>query len=185
MTRKDLYSTVLKVAGIIYLITLLPIIPILIIQIIEHKLINMIIDIVLYGIQVSAVLLMIFKSNYIISVFKMNAQSEEEIDISFSSPNKTKIIEIAIVLFALFIAIKNGMELIKSLFYLFRMSVNPSRHMSSSYFSDPSILIDSEWNQVYKQLFVLICAFLLISFHTKITTWVMRISGDNEKYEIE
>jgi len=50
--------------------------------------------------------------------------------------------------------------------------------MTSTYLSDPALLMQSEWNEVYLQLFGMVCAFLMITYHVKMTKWILKISGD-------
>jgi hypothetical protein len=180
MRKKDLYSVILKITGLVYIITLLPIIPLFIFQIVELRAINLLLDITLYGIQLAVIFLLIFQSNFIIKTFRLDADAEDELEINFSNPNKTKIIEIGLILFALFIGLKNLMAFMTSIFFLFKMSVNPSRHVTTTYLSDPALLMQAEWNEVYLQLFGMACAFLMITFHVKITKWILKISGDEE-----
>jgi len=79
MRKKDLYNVILKITGLVYIITLLPVVPMFIFQIIELRTINLLLDITLYGIQLGAIFLLIFQSDFIIKTFRLDADAEDEL----------------------------------------------------------------------------------------------------------
>lgn len=180
MSKKDVFQITLKIIGLIYLLSILAVLPVLISILVQSNFDEIIYTIPLQGTQLIVALLLIFKSDWLIRFFKLSEGYENELHINLSSPDKTKILEIGIILFATIWAIRVVYQLILNLLFVFRISINPNRVIDHSRLNDLNGLLNSNMSSVYEQLFALVCAFMLIAFSTKISRWISKISEERK-----
>ncbi len=181
MRKKDLYEIVLKCVGAVLLLTFLAIVPLIVLMIYEKNYDELIYTVLLNGTQLIAVWLLIFKTNHLIKFFRLDGGEDKEIELNLANPNKSKILEVGIVLFALFLMIRNVMSLILNLYFIFKVSINPNRHLPNNTSNNLFNILEHEYLDLTNQVFFIVCAFLLITFNQKIVAWVLKISGDTNK----
>lgn len=185
MRKKDLYEIVLKCIGAVLLLTLFAVAPLIIVMIYEKNYHELIYTVPLHGAQFIVVWFLIFKTNNLIKFFRLDDGEDKEIELNLANPDKSKILEIGLVLFALFIMIRNVLSLILNLYFIFKVSINPNRHVSNNISNNLFDILEHEYLDLTNQVFFIVCAFLLITFNQKIVAWVLKISGDTNKEKNE
>lgn len=173
MTKKDLFRIILKIYGVIALVSLIIQLPYLVLYLFNGW--NYSVDwttLVVPIINVLMVYFLLFKYDILIDGFKLN-QGFDTNEVPTNDLNSKVITKIALIIIGVYLLVSNIGNLATNLIFLFGDSIQ-NNDVTRSFNADVPASVG--YAPLITSAISSICGYLLLTNHTKIAQWLEKIN---------